>query len=88
MAIDFQTDSLDDDKEFYIPLIFVKSGGTRHHVVLARRGGIKFERPRPGRCLFRRPFDCTSDTMYVHDDKWDDFYLQPIERIDVPELMD
>ncbi|OAA60191.1 hypothetical protein LEL_10814 [Akanthomyces lecanii RCEF 1005] len=87
MALDFRTDLLDGDKEFHIPLVFVNREARGIALSWLDEQGIKLEHPRPGRCLFRRPFDRTSDTMYVPDVKWDDFNKEYMERRDVPELL-
>ncbi|OAA70034.1 HET domain protein [Akanthomyces lecanii RCEF 1005] len=88
MTMDFQKNLLDGDNEFNIPPVFVNREARGIALSWLDEEGIKVEQPRPGRYVFRCPFGCTSDTMYVPDDKWDDFNEGPMEREDVPELMD
>ncbi|KAJ4147091.1 hypothetical protein LMH87_001639 [Akanthomyces muscarius] len=87
MALDFRTDLLGGDKEFHVPLAFVNQEARGIALCWLDEQGITIKQSQPRRCLFKRPFDCASDTLYVPDNKWDDFYEEPSDRIGEPDLV-
>ncbi|OAA66330.1 hypothetical protein LEL_10429 [Akanthomyces lecanii RCEF 1005] len=87
MALDFRTDLLGGDKEFHVPLAFVNQEARGIALCWLDEQGITIKQSQPRRCLFKRPFDRASDTLYVPDNKWDDFCEEPSDRIGEPDLV-
>lgn len=48
--------------------------------------GIEIRPQAKGRPLFTRPFDAELDALYVTRDKWEEFCLEPIDRLLEPDL--
>lgn len=50
--------------------------------------GIEIRPQADGRRLFTRPFDPELDALYVAHDKWEEFCLEPTDRMFEPDLHD
>ncbi|OAA60195.1 hypothetical protein LEL_10818 [Akanthomyces lecanii RCEF 1005] len=87
MAMDFRTDLLGGDPTFHVPLVCVNREARGIALSWLDEQSIKPEQTHPGSCIFRRLFDRTQDTLYIPDDKWDDFNLEPHDRLGEPDLV-
>ncbi len=88
LNLEFRHDLL-DNVQYDVPLVFVNREACGIALAWVRQQSIEI-RPRKDRQhpVFVRPFDPTSDVLYVAFDKWDDFLTEQYDRQSEPDLFE
>ena len=76
-----------DDLEFVLPSFFVNREARRITLSWIHGQGINIRFYKEKQCLtFTRSFNPKYDALYVALEKWDEFFLEPFDRIEEPDL--
>ena len=86
LVFDFHHELL-DDAQLVLPYFFVNHEA--HGVTLAwiHSQGIKIQFSKERQCLtFTRSFNPKYDVLYIPLEKWDEFFIEPFDRLEGPDL--
>ncbi|KAH6839629.1 hypothetical protein B0I37DRAFT_449521 [Chaetomium sp. MPI-CAGE-AT-0009] len=86
IGFDFRTDRLGHDNQFDVPLCFVNHEARRVALAWLNEQGIEIRLQVDGRPLFVRPFNPELDALYIARNKWEEFCLEPTDRLLEPDL--
>ena len=86
LRLDFRHDLL-DHVEVEIPLFFVNREARRAALAWMRKQNITLRFRKDKQCwVFTRPFDQTMDALYISMDDIGGFFIEPIDRLDEPDI--
>lgn len=78
-----------DDIQLVLPSFFVNREARGITLAWIRSQGIKIRFYKKRQCLaFTRSFNPEYDTLYVPLEKWDEFFIEPFDRLEEPDLFD
>lgn len=86
LRLDFRHDLL-DHIEVEIPLFFVNWEARQAALAWMHKQNITLHFCKDKQCwVFTRPFDQTMDTLYISMDDITGFFIEPIDRLDEPDI--